>query len=227
MKLLLCFPTPRGDIQIANNYHQFYPHDRLYAKYMKEFKAYNKMREYFLEHTEYDYMVIIGDDILVPPEYIEKLVKGLEKHHFKILSGFMNVDQHEYNQPHGRINATLQMPEKNMYERNWNFLTRQDLFSLKKKRYFKTQFMGFNLMAIHREVIEKHGEFVTTGIWDERGKEGGFNIDLTFCVKTQELGYDRMVDTHIDMCHLRSSGTINVGKKAEEFVFIPYTKNSK
>ncbi len=221
VEILLCRATPYGDIDIVNNYTKFIACDQYHVRYQKEYPAYIKMREFFLEHTEYDYMVLASDDILVTPEHIEILKKTLNKKKYKIVSGLMNVDSPEWNKPNGRINITLDLPKKNMSERSWNFILRKEIPS---SRYFKCGYSGFPLMAIHRDVVEKF-VFDTTGVWDSRGVAGGYNIDLVFCWRCHEAGIPIWVDSKIDMFHLRGMGNKNIGIKPSNEEFIPYQNN--
>ena len=219
--ILLCRATPYGDIAVVNHYTKFIMCDQYHVRYRREYPAYKIMREFFLEHTKYDYMVLASDDILVTPEHIETLKKTLDKKNYKIVSGLMNVDGDEWNKPDGRLNITLNLPKKNVAERTWDFLIRNHIPS---SRYFKCAYSGFPLMAIHRDVVEKF-VFDTTGIWDIRGPAGGFSIDLVFSWRCYEANIPVWVDSKIDLLHLRRSGTYNVGIKPPSEEFIPYQNN--
>ena len=70
---LLCCPSPR-DIREVYEALRETGYDRLYAKYYPEKTAYNLLRDYFLDHTEYTHLVICPDDLIIKKEHIDSLV---------------------------------------------------------------------------------------------------------------------------------------------------------
>lgn len=183
------------------------------VRYMQEIPAYHEARRFFLAHPEYDYFVIATDDIVVKPEDVERLDYSLTVSGVPVLSGWMNVDQHEYNQPDGNINICYELAIKDKKLRHYNWIKRGEL---PDKEYFQVKFAGFGLTAIRRDVIEKI-EFAGDGIFKGHGMSFGASLDFVFCWNCHELGIPVWVDRKIDLQHLRTSGEHQVGKRKPFF----------
>ena len=97
LKTLLGRGSPRSNIPKVEYNNQFLPCDRLIARYIPEWHAYQIMRNYFLQHKEYTHLVLATDDIVVLKKDIEQLQKNLGDD-YPVIAGIMNVDQDDENQ---------------------------------------------------------------------------------------------------------------------------------
>jgi len=71
------------------------PYDKLYAKYYLEGDAYRLLQEYFLDHTDYNYMVIAPDDLVLNKEGVDLLIKDIEQFEYPALAGICNFSYHD------------------------------------------------------------------------------------------------------------------------------------
>ena len=70
VNLLLFRGSPRSNIENVEMWNGILPCDKLIIRFVSEFKAYKKAREFFIEHKEYTHLVIATDDIVVHPKHI-------------------------------------------------------------------------------------------------------------------------------------------------------------
>lgn len=221
MKILLARGSPRSNIPEVENENPNLPCDRLLVQYMSEIPAYKTMRDFFLS-KDYDYLVLATDDIVVKPEHIEQLLKTLTTYGYPVISGMMNVDQHEYNEPNGNLNICYELALKDKKLRHYSWLTRQNL---PEKEVFQVKFAGFGLTAIRRDIIEKY-QFAGDAIFKGKGMEFGASLDFVFCWWCHENNAPIFVDRKIDMQHLRISGTSQVGSRNPRIYFCEQGKEA-
>lgn len=211
-KLLLFRGSPRSNIDEVESYNRENEKecDNLYVRYCFEFDAYKWARDYFLEHKEYDYLVIATDDIVVKPEHIIQLKEDLNEFKFAVISGMMNVEETDY--PNGNLNicSCLALKDKKLRQYDWLDKTR-----LPKDNIFQVKFSGFPLMAIRRDIIEMF-PFATDIIFKGKGMQFGASLDFVFCWNCHEYGIPVYVDQRIMMHHLRNHGTHQAGERKRE-----------
>lgn len=222
-KLLLFRGSPRAnipDVEVWNRKNEK-ECDVLYVRYAFEHDAYQWARDYFLEHKEYDYLLIATDDIIVKPEHIRQIKKDLkirlspqneEFRSFAVISGMMNVDQQEYNDQWGNLNICHELAFKDRKLRYYSWIKRNELPT---PDIFPVGFAGFGLTAIRRNIIEKI-PFHTDSVFKGTGVASGASLDLVFCWYCYEYGVPIVVDQRIDMQHLRISGTHQAGERKKE-----------
>lgn len=214
MKLLLFRGSPRSNIEEVESYNRENEKecDVLYVRYAFEFVAYQFARNYFLDHKEYDYLLIATDDIVVKPEHIRQIKKDLEIHKFPVISGMMNVDQQEYQDQWGNLNICYELAMQNRKLRYYSWIKRNEL---PIEDIFEVKFAGFGLTAIRRDMVELL-PFHTDSVFKGTGIESGASLDLVFCWYCYEKGIPVYVDQRIDMKHLRISGTHQAGERKKE-----------
>jgi len=211
-KLLLFRGSPRSNIDEVecHNINLMKECDVLNIRYMQEIPAYRNARSYFLEN-DYDYLLIATDDIIVKPEHIRQIKEDI-KDGYEVISGMMNVDQHEYLKEDGNINICQALALKDRKLRVYDWYKRN---TLPDKDIFPVKFAGFGLTAIRRDIIEKI-EFWGDGIFRDKGMKFGASLDFVFCWNCHELGIPIFADKRIDMQHLRTSGRHQVGERPTE-----------
>ena len=209
--LLLFRGSPRSNIQEVEEWNDKLPCDTLIIRYMQEIPAYWRAREEFLKGS-WDYLVIATDDIVVKPEHIEQLQKDIDENPFPVISGMMNVDQHEYMKKNGNLNICETLALKDKKLRYYDWYKRE---TLPNKDIFQVKFAGFGLTAVRRDIVEKI-YFAGDGIFKERGMQFGASLDFVFCWHCHEKNIPIFVDKRIDMQHLRASGISKVGERHSE-----------
>lgn len=223
MKLLLFRGSPRSNIPEVEIWNRENENecDVLYVRYAFEFNAYKFARDYFLDHKEYDYLLIATDDIIVKPEHIRQIIEDLkirlspeneEFRSFAVISGMMNVDQQEYDDQWGNLNVCYEIAMKDRKSRYYSWIKRNEL---PNDDIFAVKFAGFGLTAVRRDIIEKI-PFHTDSVFKATGVESGASLDLVFCWYCHEYGIPIVVDQRIDMQHLRISGTHQAGERMKE-----------
>ena len=212
MKILLARASPRCNIPEVEDENSKLPCDKLLVQYFPEIPAYKVIRDYFLK-SDYDYLVLATDDIIVKPEHIERLKQSLEVSGVPVLSGYMNVDQHEWQ--NGNVNICYELALKDKKLRYYNWIKNTEI---PDKEFFQVKFAGFGLTAIRRDIVEKY-EFAGDGIFKGKGMTFGASLDFVFCWWCHENQVPIWADSKIYMQHLRTSGTHRVGEKSRR-VFI-------
>lgn len=204
LKILLCRGSPRSNIEIVEYWNSKLPCDRLIARFYPEYQAYNTMRDYFLRHPQYTHMVLATDDIVVLPRHIDMLIDDLEENDYPVLSGMMNVDQHDT----VNVNLTRELPLKDRKHRAYRWIKRDEL---PEERFFEVAFSGFPLMAIRRDLVTDY-MFAADRVFEGKPPDRGASLDLVFCYWCQQNDIPITVDQKIDMKHLRNAGRLRLSK---------------
>ena len=66
--------------------------DKLIVKFYLHHQAHEIALRYFLDHPEYDYLIISSDDLLGSPDHVKLLLQDEEEHGFPVIGGWCNVD---------------------------------------------------------------------------------------------------------------------------------------
>ena len=206
-KLLLFRGSPRSDIERVEHYNIQLPCDVLIIRYTDELPAYRWARNYFLKHTEYDYLVLATDDIVVKPHHIIQLQEDLLKEQYTVLSGIMNVWEEDW--PDGNQNICAILPNKIKSARKYQWAKPNEM----PNGIFDAEFAGFGLMAIRRDVVSKF-TWAGDGRYKGHGDNSGASLDFVFCNDCKENDISITVDSRIKLQHLRQSGHNHVGEKA-------------
>ena len=212
INLLLFRGSPRSNIEEVENENPkiMKECDILNVRYCFEFDAYKWARDYFLNHKEYDYLIIATDDIIVKPEHIIQLKNDIKEFKFAVISGMMNVDEKDY--PDGNLNicSVLALKDKKLRHYDWLDLTR-----LPKDDIFLVKFAGFGLTAIRRDIVEMF-PFATDSIFKGKGMQFGASLDFVFCWYCHEYNVPIYVDKRVFMHHLRTHGKHQAGERKKE-----------
>ena len=122
---------------------------------------------------------------------------------------YLQNHQQNYQQKNGRLNICHILGFKDRKLRSYEWITRDDL---PKDDIFLVKFAGFGLTAVRRDIVESI-PFAGDGVFKGKGMEFGASLDFVFCWTCHENEVPIYVDKRIDMEHLRSFGTFNVGIK--------------
>ena len=193
MKLLLGMPSPRNIERIKASWDKI-EEDYIIVKHFKEWTAYQKIRNYFLENKEYTHLAICPDDLLITQKDINILKKDIYTYNFPVICGICNVEpEDEY------LAICESMPI--IGEHKFNFMKRKDI----KDVIFRVDHAGFPLQIIRRDIVEKFDFDSESSIIGSDPDAIG-NLDLMFSHKCKENNIPIMIDSRADMLHLRRSG---------------------
>lgn len=196
MKPLICVPSPRQipEFQEAINKIDC---PKLFAKYYPEPKAYEILREMFLDATDYTHMVIIPDDLIVSTHDFGTLGFDLMEFDFPVLAGTCRLSYTSQDwitakklDPHERFTST-------------------ELFTGIPIK--KVEFDGLACSFIRRDVVEQI-EFTAQS-----------RFDFEFAKKCLDLDIPMHVDSRVVLTHLANRvGTFEnwgVGVEAPTIVY--------
>lgn len=200
---LLCCPSPRDITEVYDALKET-GYDRLYAKYYPELKAYQLLREYFLDHEEYTHLVICPDDLVIEKKHIDALIEDLQKSDYPVLSGVCNVDQGDnkdllnitYNLPHPKRTV----PKKNVIGwRHYHWVHKNTVFNTS---LIDVLFSGFACMFLRRDVVSKY-KFADDALQNGTPSLMTGAIDVMFANVCAITGIRQTVDQTVRMDHLK------------------------
>lgn len=185
---LFCSPSPR-DIPDVKRAMWTIPYDKLWAKYYLELSAYRLLQGYFLDHKQYNYMVIVPDDLIINKEGVDLLVKDLEEYEYPVLSGVCNWSWQ-------RKDRYTCGPTINGGPTTHTEETLQEEVRKQGSPIIKVGMEGFSCMFIHRRVLERFPEAI-------KGMPFS-SLDWGFCHSCYHNKIPVRVDTRAKFVHLAS-----------------------
>ena len=217
MRPLICNPSPRDIpefLELTEQLNKDY--DILQAKYMPQPQAYNKLREYFLDHKEYDTMILFADDLIINRAGLDTLLEFHKYHPEDVISGICNFDMyrniHRYCfrvvGDHGRYPNKFFLEE---YLNEWKAVP-------KYAGRYRVEFNGFACCIITRRIIEM--------IPFRFEIQNGGNVDQFFADDCRANDIDVLVDITVEFQHLAYRTKSNIlecsglGIKEPELVFL-------
>lgn len=187
---LICIPSPR-DIPDFLESIKLLQYDKILAKYMPQPQAYNKLRNYFLERTEYDPMILFADDLIVYIQGIEELLQYQRVHPEDVISGICNFDMY-HNIDKYCFRAIGDMgyyPRKHFIEEYLETWKPKE----KAPGLYCVEFNGFACIVISRRIVE---------LVPFRFDNNGGGVDQNFADDCRALGIDVLVNIHVQFKHL-------------------------
>lgn len=200
-------PSPRDIPQVLEAWKKL-DHDQLHVKYHKEYDAYKKIRDFFLEHSEYTHLAICPDDLVITPKDLEILAKDLQGFNFPVLSGICNVGLNPEALDYLAVITTDHpLPSKDSERRHFEWAKESDLeFTITR-----VNFSGFPLFIIRRDIVERF-EFDSQGKIEGKEPNSVGNLDVIFAWNCHENKIPIFVDKRAKMLHLRGYHELRVGK---------------
>lgn len=221
--ILLASPSPRDLPEFLECIEKVDYVDKLLVKYTApEVETYKQIRNFFLDHTEYDYLTIVPDDTTFNPNIFKILLNDINKHDFRVVTGFSNLTLDDMD------TYTLSLSEASVYRGDIpDCLTKKTLFDANGNsyfgRYFKVKWIGFSLATIKREVVEKI-EFEDNALYNDSPYGTGCCVDTIFSYKCNKLGIDMWADINVTIMHLKIGNMLKrnfyVGIKPPKTLFI-------
>jgi hypothetical protein len=190
-KELICIPSPR-DIEDFDESLKHLQYDQLRARYMQQRQALNSLRNYFLEHEEYDIMVLFSDDLIVHKEGLESLLQYQQAHPEDVISGICNFDMYRnINKYCFRAIGDLgYYPRKHFIKEYFEQWKPEE----KAPGIIKVEFNGNACIIISRKIVE-----LVPFRFD---RESGGGADQNFADDCRALGIDVLVNINVEFKHL-------------------------
>lgn len=190
VKILFGVPTP-FEFKLVKKWQDEINLDIIRPKFYPEIKAYEIIRNYFLEHEEYTHLAIACSDIVVKPEHFSRLITDLKEFNYPVLTGMMNLAL-EFPSVYN-ITRNVVEPSRPYYD----WFTDGD----KMDDIQKVWFSGFPLMIIRRDIVERI-PFERTS--DLLGIDREVNcLDISFCWRCYEKKIPIFADTRVKLLHLK------------------------
>jgi hypothetical protein len=184
---LVCIPSPRDLPEFEHFISKITKYDKYFAKYFYEIDAYNKLRDYFLTHTEYTHLVLCADDLLVTNEAFDILIKDIEEFDYPVVSGICNLTYIELN----KSATTLDIPGTAITD--YNFITKEqiELWRNNGEYIHQVRFNGFALCFIRRDIVERCPF------------RGGQGLDRQFGIDCNKENIPMYVDIRAESFHIK------------------------
>jgi len=200
LKLLLIYWQPKDIPECINGIESLQNVDKLTIQYCG-YPEPHKIQQEFLATADYDYIIMVTNDLIVEQKNLDTLIADINQHHHKIISGVCNADLDKYK---NFWNVTRKEPVDNKYR--WVEMgTMQGIQPV--------AFAGFPLMAISREVYKQFN-------WCVNGNNAA--MDKRFCHWANNMGYQIMVNPQNEMKHLHQQGDMMVGIKPKKVIYERY-----
>jgi len=213
-KYLFFIPSPRNIPEVKNEIvaNIYKKHDVIWLKYYREIDAYKKARQFFLTSAEnYDYLVIIPDDLLVNTQAFENLMAEIEKpsidvKKYDILAGICNSSYINSEQM-GQIaasNVELPTPDKTGGVLLWPHMIKFADLEKRKENILRCKFIGFSFYFIHKNVVRD----IPFRVDNPDRQQGG--VDVFFSADLNAQGIDQYIDKRSRFVHLRGLSAQNM-----------------
>jgi len=199
MRNLIASASPRDLPQVLDERKRI-PCDQYFRKYDFEGPAYRNIRNFFLEHEEYDgYLVIAPDDLIVTKKDYEILLADILAHDYPVISGICNINLSNLKDTF----AASTFP--NLEYCQFGYLKEENL----SDGIMKVEWAGYPFTWIRRDVVEK---ISFTGRPGGRLENEGCSFDLQFAMEIQKLGIPQYIDCRVRMLHLWGAGMEDILK---------------
>lgn len=193
---ILFIPSPR-DIPEVKKWWPLLPYDKFIVKYTPQLSAYTQGKVFFLSHPEYSHLVMMPDDLEVPPDKLEQLRDRMQFHKLKVISGISNIDEDRPDmwtaQPLG-CNFELDHPPSHLWYNREN--SKHFSAKLTTEGMMQVGHVGFSCEIIERSVFEKVS-------WMGSSTQKSGNFDWQFSHDCKDLGVEIWVDTTVKLWHRR------------------------
>lgn len=226
MKPLLASPSPRNIPDVLTAFNMGNKYDHYYVKHQEpEASAYKKIRNYFLDHSEYTHLILWSDDLIVRPHDIDNVIRDAETHDFDIIAGLCNVDRTDF---YHYFACNYRPHHINRDKRILEFIHKSEFYNIKpgptrdleewlllpqyqSNPFVRVNWLGFSLPCIKRSVVEAiefhdDGYYMTNEITKRAAKVDGLGccVDTAFSWECIQEEIPLMVDVRIVTDHLKN-----------------------
>jgi len=218
VNLLIMSPSPRNILWFNEKLdllNQKYDILRVKNEYVEK-DAYNKGRDFFLEHNEYTHMAILPDDLLVNVSHVDKLIQDIMKYDYQVISGicnfaystkkfFNNMSAIEFR----NSNAVQDLSRTDKYNYFRDIMSRTKYKELKQSmankqdKIIRVAMSAFPFMIIRRDVLEQI-----------KFDANPMGVDTVWCGECIRKNIGMYVDLDVELLHLKG-----MEKNAEMFTY--------
>ena len=246
IKCLICIPSPRNIDAVKKGIDSIEGVPKLFVKYFNEADAYKIIQGYFLEHKdEYDYCVLIPDDLIVRKHDYDRLVQTILNNggpvNIPTISGMCNVIYF----PAHRTRMAICLDKEVDLQRRRREHTWPDLRSRSWKDggfdnmdLLKVKFTGFAFQFIRRDIVEKIGLLGDKKYNPDHMIQEDYSFDTVFsymCNHHEPEPIPIYVNPKVRLLHLRGANRIEypgiesllVGKRERKVEYIDESNKSK
>ena len=207
--LVLGILNPRNISTVMQNFENNINNvDKVYIKYYNpEQQAYEALRDFFLDHTEFSHLCLIADDCIINPEHIDRLRWGVHKHDFPVLTGFGNVNLTDKKDVYTISFEGVPIKRNERGDSFHTLIRHKEMFSEMFQtcafgEYFKVKWCGFGLTVIRRDIVERI-PFEDDARWNGQPYLTGCCIDTAFSHVCNENNIPIWVEPHVKVHHLK------------------------
>ena len=194
MNPLLFMPSPRNIPEVESSWNDL-PYDKFIVKNELEKPAYQKGREFFISHDEYDYIVICPDDIIINRESFNVLKVTVEMLEMSNLCGVAMVDETSRAYACKPIGVPFDAQSFGSYYYSPH-MNKRKFELLPKNEVLEVGYTGFMIQFIRRDLLN-HLSF-------EGGCQNGTGcMDIKQSQEMQKLKLPYLVHTGAFFTHLR------------------------
>lgn len=210
---LLFIPSPRFIEQFYNATENL-EIDKLWMKYYPQQEAYSLARDWFLNHQEYNSLIILPDDLLVKQESINQLIEDSE--FYSVISGYCNNTAGETTHVDSDIAIGTLPPNPPLrgryHEFRWNSLVTLENMVKVGPAIIPVLHQGFALTLLKRKIVQRI-PFRTSE---------GCCVDSCLSLDFDHRNIPQWVDLRVKSEHLKTNPDILlVGKERKEMIFEP------
>lgn len=186
---LVFAPSIRNIERVMDSWNDL-PCDIFVARYMKEPKAYQTGRDYFLEHEQYSHIVICPDDMVVDYDSFMAIYRAVDEYDFSNLAGVANLDETNFD-----VYACKPLEYDPESKTAGSYYTSD---TLPENEIIEVGFTGFTCQFIERDLVELLS--FTGGC-----NKGHGCMDLQFTRELQSLNIPQLLHTGTFFPHLRNT----------------------
>lgn len=206
MEFLIFIPSPRDIPEIQQALDKIDFIDKFYVKYTKEYPAYQKAQEFFLENDHYSHILICPDDLLIEKEHIIQLIADTMQYNYPVIGGLCQVDNDDFKDDM----AFSLTPFKPRISDRFRYFEKFDKYFFHDKLrseyqdnpILRTMWQGFPLTCIRKDVIQEIG-FRDDAEFKGLPRGSGCCIDDGFCYDCIQNEIPMYTDLRIRMNHLK------------------------
>lgn len=221
-KLLLAIPSPRNIPQVKKHIDEIKGSgididiEKLWIKYHSETDAYAVMEDWFLNHSDADYLVICPDDLVVEQRHVDALVKTIQDNggpdKMPVLSGVCNFDMTAGQSMKLCISVDMVVhPQRR--RRHWIWMdmrSKEWREDYSRRPIFPVKFSGFACQFIRRDIVQSIGLHGDLQYNELHRQAQDYSFDVIFCWLCNKNSIPMYVNPSIRMLHLRGGDSRKV-----------------
>lgn len=196
---ILNYWQPKDIPEVLSEFDKITGIDKLIFRYMKYPLPHEALDTFLEDHTNYDWLIIMTNDLVVTQSNLEQLYKDMNKG-YNVISGVCNVDTDE-NKDNLNVCKVISAD-------GYDWVKRGELSGIQR-----VEFAGFPLTAIHRDVFEQFKFYIPD--------YHNFATDKRFCQWCKDNQIPIHANFDNEMIHLRFHGQFRWDQTGET-IFKPH-----